>query len=179
MKRVSPWTAIVWNRDHTGPAPTSSYTSVFGYHRWGISRSRHALDGLLGAVLDSRPLVYVSESNGSCLNASGTLSHLRDTPEALQEAITLWSGSCGLATCHVITIFRLPHAPAVCRWNTPGRTRRIWAEPNRTAGHPSSVSVLTPSMPSAEGTPWGARIGRQAGSCTTERPPPGRPTGQL
>jgi hypothetical protein len=43
------------------------------------------------------------------------LVHLRDRPEALQEAIKLWSGGCGLATCHVLTI--LDMRPAVCRWN--------------------------------------------------------------
>jgi hypothetical protein len=34
----------------------------------------------------------------------GLLVPLRDGPEALQEAIKLWSCGCGLATCHVITI---------------------------------------------------------------------------
>jgi len=34
----------------------------------------------------------------------GLLFPLRDRPEALQEAIKLWSGGGGLATCHVITI---------------------------------------------------------------------------
>ena len=83
-----------------------SPTSVFGYHRWGYPDHAMRLTPAKGGVRFA-PVGYqpVSGSNGSCLNASGTLSHRRDTPEALPEAITFWSGSCGLARCHVITIF--------------------------------------------------------------------------
>jgi hypothetical protein len=45
----------------------------------------------------------VSEGNAS--TRVGLLFPLGDRPEALQETIKLWSGGCGLATCHVITIF--------------------------------------------------------------------------
>jgi hypothetical protein len=47
----------------------------------------------------------VSEGNAS--TRGGLLFPLGDCSEALQETIKLWSGGCGLATCHVITIFEL------------------------------------------------------------------------
>ena len=46
-------------------------------------------------------------SKGYASTCVGLRFPLGDRPKALQETIKLWSGGCGLATCHVITIFDL------------------------------------------------------------------------